>query len=145
MTPEAAFQLASEKLDYQFTDEQLVLIKSGIADKKKKDEEMAAQFEKQKEQNGAALSEQEKAPAPKGQKPVVPKALIELDRWEDKVNKAGKMVMWHPKDLDPDMVKAVKAGEITFTQAREQLNRADTVPVSAVDVLEGIRLALTKA
>jgi hypothetical protein len=100
MSTDAAFELASEKLDYSFTDEQKALIKKGIADKQAKANDVITQMQ------------------PKEQ-PIPPsKALIELDRWEQKVNKAGKMMLWHAVELAPELVKAISQGEMTFQQAR---------------------------
>lgn len=107
MSVEAAFQLASEKLDYQFTDEQKVLIQKGIADKQ-------TQAEK-KPEPAPALQD---TPIP----PEVVKALVELDKWEAKVAAAGKMVTWHAVNLPADLVAEIKSGELTFEQAREMIN-----------------------
>lgn len=130
MTPDVAFQLASQKTDFEFDEEQQALIKAGIAEKKKNDEAEAAQLQKQQE---AQL--QARYPKPKPNK-----AIIELDKWEAKVKKAGKMVTWHAVDLLPETVKAVKDGALSFDDARAQLQDAPT----PADVLEGIRLALLK-
>lgn len=133
MTSEAAFQLASEKLDYQFTDEQMALIEKGIAEKKKEAEKLAAEMAKQPE----AEDEQ---PVPK--KPM-PKALIELDKWEKKVLKAGKMVTWHAVHIADDIVKAVSQNEMTFAQAREQLQDKPAPNDDAlILVMEGLRKAI---
>lgn len=119
MTTEAAFQLASEKLDYQFSDEQMALIKKGISEKKAEPKPVEVQ-----------------PPAAEQVPPEVVKSLVELDKWEKKVQKAGKMVTWHAVDLQPDMVKAIFDGELSFELAREQLKPENAeriaVTVSAI-------------
>jgi len=105
MTVETAFQLASEKLDYIFTDAQTKLIKKSIAEKNKPVEVIAPKEDK-----------------PDTVPPEIVKALVELDKWEKKVNAAGKMVTWHAVDLLPETVKAIKDG-MTFDEARESVKR----------------------
>jgi len=121
MSVEAAFQLASEKMDYTFTDEQMLLIKKGISDKKDKAQKVAAQM-------------QPITPAPI-EEPVpdkTVKALVELDKWEKKVKAAGKMVTWHAVHLTPEIVSAVKAGS-TFDEARAMLReQPDTNDIKAL-------------
>lgn len=121
MTTEAAFQLASEKLDYQFSDEQKLLIQKGISEKNK---------------------QVEPAPPITPVPPEVVKQLVELDKWEKKVNMAGKMVTWHAVDLDAEIVKDIKSGAITFEQAREKIKAPKN---DAAAVLEGLRLAIEHA
>jgi HK97 family phage portal protein len=69
------------------------------------------------------------------------KALVELDTWEEKSAKAGKLTRWHAVDLSEGIHAAVKKGEMTFEQARERVKgtRSET---TAADVLEGIRLGV---
>jgi len=121
MSVEAAFQLASEKMDYTFTDEQMLLIQKGISDKKDKAQEVAAQM-------------QPIQPAPV-EEPVpdkTVKALVELDKWEKKVKAAGKMVTWHAVHLTHEIVNAVKAGS-TFDEARAMLReQPDTNDIKAL-------------
>lgn len=105
-----AFQLTSEKLDYQFTEEQQAMIARGLAEKKAKAEEVAKQITEPK-------VEETPEPVP----PEVVKALTELDKFEKKVSAAGKMVTWHAVSLSPDMVKAISSGELSFEDAREQV------------------------
>jgi len=50
------------------------------------------------------------------------KALVELDKWEDKNTKAGTMVTWHNINITDDMAKAIKSGNMTFAEARERIN-----------------------
>ena len=116
---EIAFKLASEKLDYQFTDEQQRLIAQGIAEKKTKAQEVAAQLQPK--------PVVPPAPMPEPVQPPANKALVELDRWEDKVSKAGKMVTWHAVELSVEMCKAIKAGTMTFEQARAELSQPENV------------------
>jgi len=113
MSFEAAFQLAAEKLDYQFTDEQLKLIKSGIAEKNKVPEV------KPVEQPVSVVEKSD---------PLVTKRLVELDRWETKNEAAGKMVTWHARDLLPDMVKAIYNGSMTFEAARAEVSNWKSRP-----------------
>ncbi len=71
-------------------------------------------------------------------------AMVELDRWEEKSTKAGKLTRWHPVALDTELYTAIKAGEMTFGQAREQIKAATTMPIpiysEAATILEAIRL-----
>ena len=67
---------------------------------------------------------------------------MELDKWEKKVNMAGKMVTWHAVDLDAEIVKDIKSGAITFEQAREKIKAPKN---DAAAVLEGLRLAIEHA
>ena len=48
---------------------------------------------------------------------------MELDKWENKVNAAGNMVTWHPVNLSPEIVKAIKDGA-SFDEAREMVRGA---------------------
>jgi hypothetical protein len=116
MGAEAAFQLASEKLDYQFTPEQMAIIRKGIADKGKP---------------------VEVAPQPVDTvQPEIVKALVELDKWQDKVAKAGKMVTWHAVHLSPDVVTAVKNGA-TWDEARAMINapKADNAVLALAEAI----------
>jgi hypothetical protein len=117
MSSEIAFQLASEKLDYQFTDEQLLLIKKGIADKSKPAE--AAPI------TPAVIPPADNTP------PEIVKALVELDKWQDKVTKAGKMVTWHAVNLSPEIVNAVKGG-MSFEDARAMIGGGSADSVKAL-------------
>ncbi len=135
MAIDAAFQLASEKLDYQFTDEQMALIKKGINDKKQEAEKVKSEMEKKPEPDADEVIPQKPAP--------MPKALIELDKWEKKVLKAGKMVTWHAVHIADDIVKAVSQNEMTFAQAREQMQDKPAQNDDALMlVMEGLRKAL---
>jgi hypothetical protein len=102
MAVDAAFQLASEKLDYTFSDEQMAMIQKGIADKNKP-------------------TEVTPVPIPDVVPPEVVKALVELDKWEAKVKAAGKMCVWHAVSLSPEIVKAVREG-LPFEQARAMVS-----------------------
>jgi len=105
MSVSTAFELASQKLDYQFTDEQKRLIDKGI---KEKDEENAQAQEDMK-------------PKDETTPPEIVKALVELDKWEAKTTAAKKMVAWHPVNISVEMVKAIKTGAMTFEQARAEI------------------------
>lgn len=102
MGAEAAFELASEKLDYQFTPEQMVIIRAGIAGKN----------------NPVEVA----PPIPPAEtvSPEIVKALVELDKWERKVEASGKMVTWHAVNLSPEIVKAIKGGT-SFVDARAMI------------------------
>jgi len=114
MSTATAFQLASEKLDYQFTDEQMALIKQGMIDKQKPTSVIPI---------AAPIN---------NLPPDVVKVLVELDTWQNKVEKAGKMVTWHAVNLSPELYKSIKAGEMTFEQARELITRPETDSVKAL-------------
>lgn len=118
-----AFQLTSEKLDYQFTEEQQAMIARGLAEKKAKAEEVAKQVE--------VKPEPEAEPVP----PEVVKALTELDKFEKKVTAAGKMVTWHAVSLSADMVKAISSGELSFEEARAQIAEPQVKDDSAIKAL----------
>lgn len=130
MTVEAAFELAAQKLDYQFTDEQKALIKKGINEKAK-----------QSEENKPDTKPVEVQPINEPPAEVV-KALVELDKWQDKVTKAGKPVTWHAVNVPPDITSSLKAGSISFDTARDMVRGAKPKPTDAAAVLEGIRIAL---
>jgi HK97 family phage portal protein len=73
------------------------------------------------------------------------KAIVELDRWEEKSNKAGKLVTFHPVDMPTDIHAAIKAERMTFAQARERVKGTHTTPApehktDAAIILEAIRL-----
>jgi ribulose 1,5-bisphosphate synthetase/thiazole synthase len=82
------------------------------------------------------------------QNPLSPgeiKALVELDRWEAKSRKVGKLTTWHAVELPADIYKAIKAEQMTFEQAREKIKGAavTSTPVQEYDekwyILEAIR------
>ncbi len=111
MGVEAAFSLASEKMDYQFTPEQMTIIRKGIADKKKPIEVTP--------------------PIADTVPPEVVKALVELDKWQDKVTKAGKMVTWHAVNLSPEIVEAVKNGA-SWEEARAMISQPQDNAIKAL-------------
>jgi hypothetical protein len=124
-------------LGYEVTKDQEKVIAEGIAQKEKEQEEQAKLMEKQAKDN-------QKQP---GKQPPAPpnKAIIELDRWEKKVEKAGKMVTWHAVDLPVDTVKAITDGTLSFAEARNRIVPTSAgVVTDAAMVLEGIRLALAE-
>jgi phage portal protein BeeE len=49
------------------------------------------------------------------------KALVEIDKWDAKSVKAGKLTVWHNVNIPTMLYNALKSGEITFEQAREQV------------------------
>jgi phage portal protein BeeE len=133
-----ALTLSMEILGYEVSKDQKAIIAEGLAAKEKE----KAEQQKLLEQQQKDAAENQRQP---GNKPPPPpnKALIELDRWQNKVTKAGKMVTWHAVDLPADMVKAITDGTMTFEQARERLQGVETKSEAAL-VLEGIKLALNK-
>jgi len=56
------------------------------------------------------------------------KALVEIDRWSDKSMKAGKITVWHNVSIPDPLYKAIKAGEMTFEQAREKIKHVTVTP-----------------
>jgi hypothetical protein len=48
------------------------------------------------------------------------KSLVELDKWQEKSEKAGKLVTWHPVDLPMSIVNSVKGG-LPWADARAML------------------------
>jgi len=97
MSVDAAFELAAQKLDYEFTDEQREIIKKGILEKNPAPIEIETEPETDN------------------------RALVELQRWEKKVKQAGKMVTWYPAHIPSDVAKSVSDGVVTFEQARKEL------------------------
>lgn len=67
--------------------------------------------------------------------PAEVKALVEIDTWDAKSVKAGKLTTWHNVSIPPEMYKALKAGAMTFDQAREQIKGKP----EALSVIEAIR------
>jgi len=131
-----AFQLTSEKLDYQFTEAQQAMIKTGLAEKKAKAEEVAKQAEVKPEPEST----------PDTVPPEVVKALTELDKFEKKVNAAGKMVTWHAVSLAPDMVKAITSGELSFEDARAQIAEPQEVaPIRDDSAIKSLAAQIERA
>jgi len=109
----AAFRIAAEKLDYQFSDEQMAEI-----DKAKREEPETLDGEPEETQEQT-------------------RALVELDKWKAKSDKAGKITAWHAKELSPDMVKAITEGAMTWEQARLQLTGRDAAIIALAKAIEG--------
>ena len=130
-----AFQLTSEKLDYQFTEEQQAMIARGLAEKKAKAEEVAKQVVEPKTEE-----------TPDTVPPEVVKALTELDKFEKKVSAAGKMVTWHAVSLAPDMVKAITSGELSFEDARAQIAEPQEVaPIRDDSAIKSLAAQIERA
>lgn len=110
-----ALTLAMDILGYDVSKDQQRMIDEGLA-QKEKDKQVAA--EAQAEQS-AALAQQQ------SNQPPMNKALVELDRWQRKVEKAGKMVTWHAVDIPADLAKAITEG-LSFDEARARLQ--DSTP-----------------
>lgn len=116
MEPATALKLAMDILDYELTQDQENMIANGL----------------KKQQ-----SEPQPPPAQEQQPPN--KSLVELERWQQKVDKAGKMITWHPVDIPADMAKDITSGALSFGDARLQLVGPQK---GAAEILEGIRLGL---
>jgi len=128
-----ALTLSMEILGYDVSKEHQKIIAEGLAKKEEEKAELAKQMEKQPIPPDG----------PDGQKPPPPnKALIELDRWEAKVTKAGKMVTWHAVDIPATVAKAITDGKMTFAEARANL--APENKSEALAVIDVIRAALSQ-
>jgi phage portal protein BeeE len=131
ISPPQALDLAMQILGYNLTKEQRALIATGIDEKQKAVAEARRAMQEKERIKPEAVQEEE-------EKPVNKRALVELDKWEAKVQKAGKMVTWHAVDLSDEIVRAVKCGEMTFDQARQRIK-----PMPAItDLLRGIELGV---
>ena len=117
---EVSFQLASEKLDYQFTDEQMAMILKGIADKGKAAEVIPP----------APVVPEVAQPEAKPVPPAVVKQLVELDKWERKVSAAGKMITWHEVDLSSDIAEQIQGGSLSFADARKAIGTINDTPTT---------------
>lgn len=123
LSADKALKLSMDILGYDLSAEQEGWLIDGITDKGK-EKPVGPPIEKQPPPN---------------------KAVIELDRWQAKVEKAGKMVLWHVVDIPKDIAKSVKDGNIGFDTAREMLMGDKPKPEDAAAVLEGLRLAIEHA
>ena len=73
------------------------------------------------------------------------KALVELDKWQAKSEKAGKLVTWHAVDLPYHIAEAVKAG-MSWDEARERLRNGDFTDDQAKSIAPAAEiLALAEA
>ena len=63
------------------------------------------------------------------------KALVELDRWQEKSEKAGKIVKWHCVDLPLDVHKSVTEG-MSWEDAREAVKGTPVEDVETPEVME---------
>lgn len=69
----------------------------------------------------------EAQPQPQPQpEPINTKALVELDRWRAKSEKAGKTVTWHNIDLPDWAMDAIKSGE-SWQDVRDTLKAGDEI------------------
>jgi hypothetical protein len=123
---DVAFKIASDKLDYQFSEEQMAMIEADLA-------------EDEKETPEPALVPPPSDVAPIEEEPNNAKAIMELDRWEKKSLSAGKVVMWHTAVLPDTMVKAIADGSLSFDDARDSLR------VKPTDSLLVLAAAIEKA
>jgi len=72
-------------------------------------------------------------------KPDEIKALVEIDKWSAKSEKAGKLTVWHNVSIPDRLYNAIKSGEMAFDEARGRIRSvAAEIPGSAT-VLDGIR------
>lgn len=136
LSADVALQLAMDMLQIQLTDDQKKLVAQGTGKKEQERAELAKQMEKQQQQNQPPNNEPNSAVPPPPNK-----ALVELNRWEAKVEKAGKMVTWHPVDISRDVAKSISDGSLSFADAREKLS--DVGPAKSTDaILLGIEQAV---
>jgi HK97 family phage portal protein len=63
------------------------------------------------------------------------KAIVELDKWDAKSNKAGKLTVWHNIAIPCDIYKAVKDKTMTFDEARGAIKRVSPVPEASEQVV----------
>lgn len=59
-------------------------------------------------------------------------SLVELDRWDEKSKKAGKLTRWHPVALNVDIYEAVKGGAMTFQEARNKVKSVTVAPLPVI-------------
>jgi hypothetical protein len=59
-------------------------------------------------------------------------SLVELDRWDEKSAKAGKLTRWHPVALDMGIYEAVKGGAMTFQEARDKVKSVTVAPLPVI-------------
>lgn len=135
LSSDTALPLAMDILEYELTDEQQALFDKGV---KAKADAATKIAEQTKQQPPADQNPPEQKTPPQ---PVL-RALVELNHWEAKVKKAGKMVTWHAVDLPVEMVKSISDGALSFADARLQLSDKPNDKSEVWALLEGIRLAL---
>ena len=68
------------------------------------------------------------------------KALVELDKWRKKSEKAGKLVTWHAVDLPTAIVQAVKAG-VSWDDAREMVLQPEPTESDIIALARAIERA----
>ncbi len=74
------------------------------------------------------------AEEPDDEEEMPTKALVELDKWQLKSEKAGKLVTWHPVDLPVGIVNSIKGG-MPWEAAREMLKPKHEAEQPGADIL----------
>lgn len=137
-----ALTMAMSILGYDIDKETERLMQQGFAERQAEKEQVQQQLEQQPTEQPAEpvralvdFDEWQRQIAQQPQlRPETVRALVELDKWQNKCEKAGKLVTWHAVDLPAEIVRQVKAGELTWDAAREQI-RGKQVESDAVDAL----------
>lgn len=99
-----AFEIASSKLNFAFSDDEMNIIRATNSEPEPKEPE-------------PTVTEPTEQEAPTKNT----RAIVELDTWRRKSDKAGKVVTWHAVELSPDMVKSISEGSLSWDDARLQL------------------------
>lgn len=131
VTSDVALEMAMDLTGYDLTDSQKELFLKGIAAKQKAQQTAPPEPVQPVAQPGEGLVQ-----GGSGEKS---RALVELDKWQAKVKRSGKMITWHAVDIPEDVFKAVSDGRLTFDKARERLRGGSSTPD---DVLKGIQSAV---
>lgn len=127
-----AMTLAMDILGYDISKEQQKLIDAGLA-------------EKQEARESAPPAPVQEQPQAEELEPPN-KAIVELDKWRAKSEKAGKIVTWHAVDLPDEIVKAITAETTTWEMARAELaGRPKSIADAALFHLKGLELAVQYA
>lgn len=112
---DVAFSLASQKLDYPFTDEELALIRR----------EYQANEQRKQEHPQVIRST----------------AFAELERWKAKSDKAGKVSKWHTSTIPTEITDKIENGEITFDEAKTAMQAWNTgIPDIASAINNAVKL-----
>ena len=149
ISPDAAMELSMDMLGFDLTEEQKVIFLKGLDDKGKQKaaDQAAALAQAQAQPKPDVIADPLVKPGPTGGESITSgigeksHAIVELDKWEAKVTKAGKMITWHAVDLPEEIYQAVKSETMTFEQARDKLRNAPRA--DAMAVVESIKQAVT--
>lgn len=131
---DVALTMSMQILGYDLDAETQALMQQALLERKQQAEEnrqarlqaQAAQAQAQAAQQGTQQPTDGTQPGAdmqsgQGVPPETVRALVELDKWQAKCERAGKVVTWHAVDLSPELVSAIKAGVMTWQQARDEL------------------------